>query len=90
MNTQNLQLKELDANLLNVEAWSQLEAFGEAICLKIVSRIEHCEALPSTPTCFMSNKRVLGSKVANVIGINVKTLYLALHPVMMPILLLMK
>ena len=38
----------------------------------------------------MCNERILGGEVANAIDIHKKTLHLTLHPVMMPILLLMK
>ena len=66
----------------------KLESFSEAICSEFIFRAEQSEALPGTPTGFMSNKRILGGEVAYVIDIHRKTSHLMLHPVMMPILLL--
>ena len=68
----------------------KLEALGEAISNENIFRTEHCEALPNTLAGFLSNKRILGGEVADTIDINKKTLHLAFHPIMMPIMLLMK
>ena len=68
----------------------KLETFSEAIFSKIVFRMEQCEAFPGPSIGFMSNKLVLGCKVAYTIDINEKTLHLAPQSFMMPILLLVK
>ena len=68
----------------------ELESFIEAIVLKISFSTKQGQTLPRPPTGFMSNKGILGGKIANAIDIHQEALHLSLEPEMMLILFLMK
>ena len=58
--------------------------------MKIIFRTHKRQPFPCMPTGFMGNKGILGGKIANAINIHQEALHLALQPVMMLILFLMK
>ena len=58
--------------------------------MKIIFRTHKRQPFPCTPTSFMGDKGILGGNVANPVYVHQEALHLALEPVMMPILFLMK
>ena len=68
----------------------ELESLGEAIVLKISFSTEQCQTLPRPPTGFMSDKGILGGKVANAVYIHQEALHLSLQPVVMLVVFLMQ
>ena len=71
-------------------SWVKLESFGEAIVLQISFNTKQCQTLPRPPTGFMSNKGILGGKIANAIDVHQEALHLMLQSVVMFILFLMQ
>ena len=66
----------------------KLESLCEAIVLKISFSTKQSQTLPRPPTGFMSDKGILGGKIANAINIHQEALHLTLKPVVMLVLFL--